>query len=355
MSHTDRPTIRVTTVRDLLALIPFLLRFQPEDSLVVIVLGRDGIAFTARIALAGPGPVSPALHAVWATIAEKVAALRDGSVVLIGYGTADRVQAAVDTGTVVLRRAGIPISEVLRVADGHYWHLDRPNMVDGVAFDPTASPVAAAAVYAGLVAVPSRDAVAAALAPIAGAARERMSTATADACAFLLELLDAARPDTGNSDTDHSKTGSSGDLDEDPDSVLDTPLGLALQRGARIYLTRAQDSYRTGRPVDDDTAAVLTVLLVLPSLRDYAARLTNTEPWQQQMWTDLIRRAEPAFTAGPAALLALCALRCGDGALADIAVRRALDADPDDRLAQLLACAVAAGIGPDTVAALLAA
>jgi Tfp pilus assembly protein PilF len=72
------------------------------------------------------------------------------------------------------------------------------------------------------------------------------------------------------------------------------------------------------------------------------------------MWTDLVRRAEPEFAATPAVLLALSALRAGNGVLAAMAVQRALQADPVDSLAQTLADVVAAGIDPATVAALLA-
>ena len=173
--------------------------------------------------------------------------------------------------------------------------------------------------YAGLVALPDRDALADT--PVTGPARDRMVAATAMACEFLVELLDAARADT-------TASGESGD---DPDAALHTPLGLALQKAARTYLSQAQDSYRAGQPVDDDHAAALTVLLELPSLRDFAARRTSDEAWQIEMWTDLVRRAEPPFTAGPATMLALSALQAGNGALASIAIDRALGADPDDR------------------------
>jgi hypothetical protein len=346
MSYTDdRPTVRITTFGDLLALIPIVVGYPPADSLVVAVLNTDGIPFMARLDLPEPGPTPPELAAAWDTVTANLTPWRDARIVLIGYGPADQVQAAITPGIHALRHAGIPVNATLRVADGHYWHLDRPDTADGTPFDTATSPVTATAVYAGLVTSPSRDALAATLDPVTGTARERMVLATADACAFLLDLLEAARPDTGNP----------GVVDEDPDAVLDTPLGLALQLAARTYLSEVQDSYRAGQPVDDDRAAVLTVLLNLTSVRDYAARLTSTDAWQQQMWTDLVRRAEPAFTAGPAILLALCALRCGDGVLAGIAVSRALDADPDDRLAQLLHRAISAGIDPDTVAGLLAA
>jgi hypothetical protein len=163
-----------------------------------------------------------------------------------------------------------------------------------------------------------------------------MVTATVAACALVTGVLEVA--------------GGPGELS---DAVLDSRLGRALQAAARKYLTQAQDSYRAGKPADDETAATLTVLLQLPSLWEFAARATNREAWQIEMWSDLVRRAEPEFTAPAAALLALSALRVGHGPLARIAVDRAVDADPRDRFAQVLDRAIDAGIDPDTVAALL--
>jgi hypothetical protein len=132
-------------------------------------------------------------------------------------------------------------------------------------------------------------------------------------------------------------------------------VGLALQHAARTYLRQAADGYRHGRPVDDEKAGMLTAVLQLPSLRVYATRHSSAQAWQIAMWSDLLRRAEPEFAATPAILLGLCALRAGNGALADIAAQRAMAADPHDPFAQWLAAAVAAGISPAEIAALLTA
>jgi hypothetical protein len=91
----------------------------------------------------------------------------------------------------------------------------------------------------------------------------------------------------------------------------------------------------------------------MPSVRDAAARDLTGEAWELQMWSDLVRRAEPDFVASSANLLAICALRGGNGLLASLAVARAIDAEPDNRLARLLRHAIDAGISPGEVAALL--
>ncbi|PSK63096.1 hypothetical protein B0E53_04965 [Micromonospora sp. MH33] len=67
------------------------------------------------------------------------------------------------------------------------------------------------------------------------------------------------------------------------------------------------------------------------------------------MWSDITRRAHPTLAAGPASLLAFAAWRCGNGALASVAVDRALAADPDYSLAHLIDQALRAGLPPSVL------
>ena len=48
----------------------------------------------------------------------------------------------------------------------------------------------------------------------------------------------------------------------------------------------------------------------------------------RRLWTDVVRRAQPGYVAAPASLLAFTAWQAGDGALANIALDRALADDP---------------------------
>ncbi len=65
-----------------------------------------------------------------------------------------------------------------------------------------------------------------------------------------------------------------------------------------------------------------------------------------RLWTDVVRRAEPAYLPAPAALLAFTAWQCGNGALANVALDRALDADPSYSMALLLRDTIDAGVPP---------
>ena len=63
---------------------------------------------------------------------------------------------------------------------------------------------------------------------------------------------------------------------------------------------------------------------------------------------DLVRRAQPGYVAAPASLLAFTAWQCGDGALANIALDRALADAPGYSMALLLQAALDAGMPPST-------
>jgi hypothetical protein len=66
----------------------------------------------------------------------------------------------------------------------------------------------------------------------------------------------------------------------------------------------------------------------------------------QRMWTDLTRRAQPGYVAAPASLLAFVAWQGGNGALANVALDRALADDPGYSMARLLRQAIDAGAPP---------
>jgi hypothetical protein len=66
----------------------------------------------------------------------------------------------------------------------------------------------------------------------------------------------------------------------------------------------------------------------------------------RRLWTDVVRRAQPGHVAAPASLLAFVAWQCGDGALANVALDRALADDPSYSMATLLRQVISAGAPP---------
>jgi hypothetical protein len=65
-----------------------------------------------------------------------------------------------------------------------------------------------------------------------------------------------------------------------------------------------------------------------------------------RLWTDVTRRAQPGYVAAPASLLAFVAWQSGDGALANVALDRALADEPRYSMAQLLRQVITAGTPP---------
>ena len=98
---------------------------------------------------------------------------------------------------------------------------------------------------------------------------------------------------------------------------------------------------RPGAPADrltDDEVARIVWGLRDGEVRDRALELAlGAEPAAaEQLWTECTRRAPAPLDAAPATLLAVSAWLRGDGAMANVALDRALAATPATRLARLL-------------------
>jgi hypothetical protein len=106
--------------------------------------------------------------------------------------------------------------------------------------------------------------------------------------------------------------------------------------------------YRDGGETSPEHAAWLTVALREVRVRDDAwARMDPAHlSAHLRLWTHLTQLARPGFVAAPASLLAFCAWQNGDGALANIALDRALADNPRYSMALLLRQALDGGAPP---------
>ncbi|MFR9774547.1 DUF4192 domain-containing protein [Micromonospora sp. MS34] len=322
MTPTDQPRLAVRSPADLIAAVPYLLGFHPADSVVVVAMRGRRVVFAARGDLPGPGadPQPAARH-----LAEVVARQGTESATVIGYGPATRVTSAVDAVGEALDGAGLLVLDALRVSDGRWWSYlcTEPECCppDGTPYDPGASRVSAAAVFAGQVALPDRAALTAQVSALDGPVRVAMRRATVRARGRLAALTPEA---TG--------TGTAGSR-----SV----------RSAGVAAVRtAFRRHRRGQRLTDDEAAWLTVLLGQLSVRDHAWERTDGRDADISLWTDVLRRAEPELIAAPGSLLAFASWRAGYGALAAVALERVLAAHPDYSLAVLLDDLLRRGLPP---------
>jgi hypothetical protein len=313
-----------------LAVVPHLLGFHPALSFVVIGAAgpRQQVELGFRYDLPDPPDAAVAAdiakHAV-AVLTER----RMSTVIGIGYGPGRLVTPVADALAAAVRRRRLRLRELLRVEDGRYWSYLCGNVnccpPEGTPFDYPSHPVAAAMTVAGLAAYPDRAALAGTLAPLAGEAAQEMGHAIERACARAQALVDRAQRAGGGN-----------------------PLRLAINAGRRA-VREAIGVYRGGGGITDaDSFAWLAVSLAHLPVRDdaWARMVPEHREAHLRLWTDIVRRASGPWLPAPASLLAFTAWQSGDGTLANVALDRALAADPDYSMARLLRDILAAGVPP---------
>ena len=324
--HLDPPALRLTGPADLVATVPHLISFVPQESLVVLALsptgrpGRGGVLATVRVDLAGDpvGQVVPFLAQVRRNGAAQLLALL--------YPRADAAAGPLDALVDDLSEAAaderIELLDALRVEpepEGWRWwsylcHEPRCCPPEGQHVDAVVVPVAEAVGH-GLVALPSRSAVEAELVP--DLARVRA-------------VRDAVRrlpPPPHRDDTRRCREELAV-----ADAILAGRPGQ-LQAGAAARLLRALGCLR------------LRDALLDTSAHDAAA--------VRQVWLDLTRCAPVPERAAPATLLAAGHLADGGGVRATVALAAALEADPTYRLAGLLEECLSRAVPPQESLAVL--
>ena len=330
---TAKPAIRVRagSPASLLAIIPHLLGFAPEASMVVIgTRPRSGaIKVTLRYDL--PDPSDPELAADIAGHATAVLAAQQlTAAVAAGYGPDELVRPVATALRDAMAPAGIYLAECLRTDDGRYWSYTCSNQAccpdQGVRFDLAGNAEAAAMAVAGERVLAGRAAVAATIAPVTGEPAERMREATSRAEQHVRQVLAETR-----------KSARSGAARR-----MIASEGLAAVASV-IATYRAGGSYGT-----DDDIAWLTVALTDLRVRDDAwARMDPAgRDAHLRLWTDVVRRAQPGYAAAPASLLAFVAWQGGNGVLANLALDRALADCPGYSMATLLRQVLSAGAPP---------
>jgi hypothetical protein len=317
---TAECTIKVKTPAELIAALPYLIGFHPADSVAVVALRGRQIVFAARYDLPDPGRSAEAIGRDAADVAQVVASQGVTTATVIGYGTFDRVTPTVVRLAAALELAGVPVFDQLRVTGGRWWSYLCVDQLccpeEGKPCLPPDSAIAAAATFSGAVALPDRAALVAQLAPTG-------TVSSAGAQERLGELFDRETHEAG--------------------------FHRQLRRAGRSAIRDAERRYRSGRRLTDAEVAWLGVLLVWLPVRDYAWERTGESSWWISLWTDVLRRVEPLYVPAPAALLGFAAWRSGQGALARVAIERAVDQEPEYEMARLLLEFLQLGVHPGVV------
>lgn len=303
----NAPVMVAKSPEDLLAIVPLVLGFTPEESLCLLTFG-SGRPFHARVDL----PDDDEMETVVSLLRGPV--LRHGvrAVALVFYsadpGRALRVGQAVHNA---LEDDGVETLLALRAHGGRWWPLPLGRLPPGLlkhpeqgrAYDDESHPFRAQSVFDGQVTHRSRAELAASLDPDVG-----QRAAVDDALQSLPALHDAHWP--------------------------------AESAWLRHTLAEAVGAAKSERPLADDVAARLLRAVGETDLRDQAwLAISRADAARHiELWTSLLRRAPAGrCAAASASLLAFAAWLAGHGALAWCAVDRALDEEPGYHLAELLA------------------
>jgi hypothetical protein len=325
MSPDGEFCLRLREPVDVLSAVPYLLGYQPVDSVVMIGLCEGQLHVTARTDLPaddeGVAATAGGLHRMLSDTGID-------SVVMVAYGPSGRVQSLLPRLAAVIEELGVVLLEALRAEGGRYWSYLCPDPSccpdEGTPFDIRGSRVAAEATLAGIPTLPDRATYENQVRPVCGPAREAMTEATRRAQDRLYRLVGSA-------------TG-----EDDLAERLVREGAAALGAGLRIQ--------RRGGRLDDDAAALLSVLVGWTEVRDLAMlRLGDNRAdllTARALWLDILRRAEPDYVAAPGVLFALAAWRRGELVLAQLAIERVLDADPPHAMARLIESALLRGLPP---------
>jgi Domain of unknown function (DUF4192) len=322
--------VRISSPAALLAVIPGLLGFAPGASVVVVGTGSPGAQVRLTLRYDTPDPADPGAAGALAGHAVSVLAAQSvRTAVAVGYGTA----AAVSPVAAALREqavaAGITVTELLRVEDQRYWSYVCTDPAccppEGTPFDPAGHPAAQALLAAGGTVLAGRDELAASLAAASGQRGAAMRRATGRALGQVARCV--ARLDRAG---------------------LQVPASRLTAAIGQLAVSAAIGRCRAGELPGIGHAAWLTIALRELRVRDDAWARMDCEHRDAHLllWAHLTRLARPGYVAAPASLLAFVAWQSGDGALANVALDRALADRPRYSMAKLLRQALDAGAPP---------
>lgn len=329
----DEVVVRLSGPQDLVASLPSMLGFVPEESLVVVAMHRRGgggrVGGMARVDLVAA--TDPADRALVAAVRRGLERAAPDSLVVVVVADAEP-DGGPPHATLVERlresfgELGVPVTGavwVRRVAEGAPWCCYDDCGCTGTLPDPTGTLVAAETAVTGRVTYASRAEVEAALAPEAASGGRRRR-----------DLVDEAHRAAL---TDRALTGLAAarrDLDAVRHAAAELGRGVVLAEEEIARLAVALCDVR-----------VRDVCLGFAAGHDDAVDPDHAEA----LWRLLVRAVPAPEVAEPATLLAFASMDRGGGATLTVALDRAVRAGPGHRLSRLLATIVASGIEPEAV------
>lgn len=312
-------TFTARTPVDLLAVVPFVIGFHPEDSVVMLTFAgpdRPDGSFHARVDL----PLVEEEQREVAGLLRDVAARHGATTVGLVLYTHDVAAARLfgDLAVPGLLRDDVEVIEVIRVDGERFFAVDDPDD-PGTPYDLSSHPFTASQVLQGRVVHENRAALRDTLVGNDVHDTEEIGIA---ATRMVDALVDAAR------------------------RGVSLPAAMAIE--ARWLQSTIRELVAGGGQPRPDVAGRLLVLVSFEALREVAwSEMTRSTARQQiELWRGLVRRAPQDLRSGAAALLGFAAWLSGDGALAWCALERCFEDEPDDQLGQYVASLVESATPP---------
>ena len=313
----------LTSPHDLLAAIPFLIGYHPQDSLVLVALKDEAVGMAMRVDM--PVGVSAEGYDLLASHF-----LRDGAdgafiVAYVGAGAVDPENVLINTSAALVR-AGIDIKESLIVSNNRFRSMICSDLTccppEGSAIpDLGSSRIAAEHVIAGHpMPFENVDGLVQSIAAVASS--------------FESVWADEVQAFWVSSDSEEIQE---------------------LQRDGATAIIDLVGEYREGRGAEDrELAARVIGRLSDIQVRDFAlgSHTDESADYYWAMWRDLLRIAPRGFVAPVACLFAAMAYERGEGALAHKGLDRGLGDDDQYSLAHLLRRVFTAGWPPQSFSAM---
>ncbi len=314
----------LTSPHDLLAAIPFLIGYHPENSLVLVALKDDTVGMALRVDM--PTDIALESYDLLASHFQREAA--DAALVVAYVDSHTDPEPVLINTSAALLRAGISIKESLIVSDGRYRSM---LCHDSECCPPLGSPI------------PDIDSSRiAAEHVIAG---HPMPFANVSGLVQSIAALPTAMEERWQREVQTFW------VESDSENLLE------LQRDGATAVIDLAGEYTQGRGAEDRelTARVIGRISDI-QVRDFALGSHNAETadayWQ--MWRELLLIAPRGFVAPIASIFAALAYERGEGALAHKALDRALADDERYSLALLLRRVFTAGWPPQSFSAMRA-
>jgi Domain of unknown function (DUF4192) len=285
---------------DLLAVIPYLIGFHPDESLVVVFITSGRVKLAARLDM----PPESAGDELAESIDLLANQHQADALALVAYSAASLPANRLLT-RLMDRLGEHELSDVLYVGHGRWWSLtcgEECCPLSGRPFDLTSHPLSAAAVLAGLGACANR--------------RELEASVRGPSQVDLPRLQSLAESLPGGADELGDAGGAVGLLA----SVLD-------------------DAMADLSDLDERTCLLLGLLMRDIQLRDHAWALISpaTADDHVRLWGGVVSRVPPMLAAAPLCLLGMAAWLSGAGALLNCCCERLSVVAPGYSMGRLLA------------------